>query len=124
LQGTLLPALAKLALDGDAGIRDAAQGGMVVFAVKAGSVGVLDKVGLEGCWQACVGSTVLQVLETNGMHFPIPGLGQTLSGLVVVGNDVSLTLVLPCSSTYMPESCRASIMQQFLYVLCILGVLR
>ncbi len=58
VQGSLLPALAKLALDSDAGIRDAAQGAMVVFAVKAGNVGVLDKVGmialLAGWHPACL----------------------------------------------------------------------
>lgn len=49
LQGSLLPALAKLAGDGDANIRDAAQGAMVVFAVRVGNAGVLDKVRWTGC---------------------------------------------------------------------------
>lgn len=48
VQGSLLPVLANLAGDSDANIRDAAQGAMVVFAVKAGSMAVLDKVRLCG----------------------------------------------------------------------------
>eukprot|EP00887_Chlorella_sp_A99_P000367 scaffold13.g367.t1 len=40
---SLLPAAAKLASDADAGIREAAQGVLVVFAIKAGGMGILDK---------------------------------------------------------------------------------
>ena len=55
VQGSVLPALAKLALDGDAGIRDTAQAGMVLFAAKAGSVAVLDKVRRRGRVCECRG---------------------------------------------------------------------
>ena len=43
----MLPACAKLAEAGDSEVREAAQAALVAFAVRAGSMSVLDKVRLR-----------------------------------------------------------------------------
>lgn len=45
LRDSVLPACAKLAEAGDSEVREAGQAAMVAFAVRAGSMGILDKVG-------------------------------------------------------------------------------
>ena len=51
---SILPACAKLAEAGDSEVREAGQAALVAFAVRAGSMGILDKVGglggLGGYW--------------------------------------------------------------------------
>jgi hypothetical protein len=44
LRDSVLPAVAKLADAGDNEVREAAQAALVAFAVRAGSMGILDKV--------------------------------------------------------------------------------
>lgn len=49
----LLPACAKLAGAGESDVREAGQEALVAFAVRSGSMGVLDKVGRGGVgWRA------------------------------------------------------------------------
>ena len=48
LRDNVLPACAKLADAGDNEVREAGQAALVAFAVRSGSMSVLDKVG--GCW--------------------------------------------------------------------------
>ena len=49
LRDSVLPAVAALAVVGDSDVREAGQAAMVAFAVRAGSMSILDRVSACGC---------------------------------------------------------------------------
>lgn len=63
MRDTLLPALAKLAGAGESDVREAAQAALVAFAVRAGSMSALDKVGTA--WVLVAGAAGLMCSDTR-----------------------------------------------------------
>ena len=57
LRDSVLPAVAALAVAGDVDVREAGQAAMVAFAVRAGSMSILDRVSACCCcrYSCCVG---------------------------------------------------------------------
>ncbi len=64
---SILPACAKLAEAGDSEVREAGQAALVAFAVRAGSMGILDKVGGWVGWAFTRAEEGLQVRSADSM---------------------------------------------------------